>query len=293
MKGATMKITPESLKALVDFEVEGQRVRAVLEKAAADTTQLVRFMSRYASWNGLFGSGVSTLAGKIGRSRALFIEAGLPPVVSDRSVLVGSYFFDAARDEFDDRDTKHRDTHRCLAQATLLGFVQYARDVEKKSLFANEASLARLFDEPLWLVALRQRVAIGYGNGSADDHAGVFRAMGYHLGSEVLADQEFSTIDSTLRNVRKELVEHLSKTTVTIAEQEHNTYQWIRIHSGHGGGAEADHFEWAVRGVHRAFEYTPSSMHDALREQIDEGYREFARDHREFFTKVLADPIPG
>jgi hypothetical protein len=288
-----MKITPESLKALVDFEDEGARVKGVIEKAAADSAQLVRFMARYASWNGLFGSGVSSLAGKIGRSRSLFLEEGLPPAVSDRSVLVGSYFFDAARDEFDDRDTKHRDTHRCLAQATLLGFIDFARDVEKKPLFGDQAALGRLFDEPIWLVGLRQRVSIGYGLGSPDDYAAIFRSMGYHLGSEVLADQEFSVLDSTLRGTRKELADYLAAHTVTIAKQEHNSYQWIRIHSGHGGGAEADHFAWAVRGVHRAFDYTPESMHADLRDQIDEGYREFARDHREFFGKVLSDPLPG
>src|SRR5688572_20616291 len=105
-----------------------------MEGVAADPRRLCRFLARYASWNAVFGSGVSALSAKIGRSRSLFLEPGFALPIADRSVLVASYFFDAARDEFDDRDTKHRDTHRCLAQATLWGCLDWA--VEREGIAA-------------------------------------------------------------------------------------------------------------------------------------------------------------
>lgn len=280
-----MTIDANRFQALHDFKAASEGARAVFDHAFRAPRSMLCFMARYAAWNGLFGSGVSSLAGKIGRSRDLFREPGFPPAVADRSVLVASYFFDAARDEFDDRDTPHRDTHRCLAQATLLRMVHFARAKAGGDGFRDD-DLARLFAEPLWLTGLRNRVTVGYGVGTADGPAAVFRSIGYHLGSELLADQEFSQLDASLREGRPELVQHLAGETVTIAGQDHDAYQWIRIHSGHGGGAEADHFDWALSGARRAFEYVDPDLHEPLEHQVDEGYLDFVRDHREFFERV-------
>ncbi|MGE0784265.1 MAG: hypothetical protein AB7S26_01155 [Sandaracinaceae bacterium] len=279
-----MVIERAHLKALCDYEAEAANVRAAFNAASTDPVRLVRFLSYYTSWNSLFGSGVSSLAGKIGRSRALFREPGLPHAVADRSVLVASYFFDAARDEFDDRDTEHRDTHRCLAQATLIGALGWAR-TQSKAKELDDASLDAFLAEPMWLAALRHRVTVGYGGGTPDEASTVFRSIGYHLGSELLADQEFSQLDLCLRERCPGLVEHLEGNQVTIAGQAHDAYQWIGIHSGHGGGAEADHFDWALQGALRAFEFVDPADHTELRHQIEDGYVDFARDHREFFER--------
>lgn len=286
----TKSITREELNALVDPTTEGRRVRVVFEEAAKSLPKLLSLSTRYTSWNALFGSGVATLAGKIGRNTGLFIEEGFQPaVMADRSVLVASYFFDAARDEFDDRDTEHRDTHRCLAQAYLLGIMRYAREIAKDGRFDDAPFLKALTHEPIWLHSLRDRVAVGYGAGSADTRAAIFRAMGYHLGSELLADAEFSTIDETLRSTHPDLVEFLAKTEITIADQAHNTYHWLRIHSGHGGGAEADHFDWAIRGVDVAFRYIPAEDRAPMKRELELGYQDFARDHRTFFEYALTE----
>ncbi len=279
-----MEVTKESLRALHDPEKAGAEVRRVIEAAGETRLSLTRFVARYAAWNGLFGSGVACLAAKIGRSQGLFHEEGFPGPLADRSVLVASYFFDAARDEFDDRDTEHRDTHRCLAQATVAGLVESSKDEHPE---LREDRIVETLAVPMWLAALRDRVAVGYGNGTADELPSIFRAIGYHLGSELLADQEFSVIDETLRRLHGELVTELSGREVTIAGQPHRCYQWIGIHSGHGGGAEADHFEWAISGVRKAFEFVDSADHEALREQLDHGYRDFASDHDVFFSHVL------
>jgi hypothetical protein len=279
-------ITLERLQLVHDFGATHQQVERTVQNAAAHAASLVRFLGRYASWNGYFGSGVAALAGKIGRSRGLFRDPSEPVVaVADRSVHVASFFFDAARDEFDDRDTVHRDTHRCLAQAMLKGVLGYASRID--DVWRSAAQVNVLLAEPLWLKALQDRVAVGYGAGTPDDLASVFRSMGYHLGSEVLADQEFSLIDRTLKAAAPELVAFLEATRVSIAGQEHLAWSWIRIHSGHGGKAEAEHFAWAVQGVERAFRYVEPAFHADLERQVIGGFRDFARDHGEFFELVL------
>jgi len=281
-------VTREELQGLCDFAAHQGMVENAVRSALVDPRRRVRFLGRYASWNGFFGSGVATLAGKIGRSRGLFLDPQQPVrALADRSVYVASYFFDAARDEFDDHDTVHRDTHRCLAQSTLKGLVDFesARGAED---MADPRSLNALLDDPPWLTELNAKVASGYGAGSADELAPIFSAIGYHLGSELLADAEFTIIDATLRAEAPELVEHLLTTHVNIAGQDHVAYHWIAIHSGHGGGAEADHFDWATQGARLALRFVPETHHAALRRQMHEGFEAFARDHRKFFTRVNA-----
>ena len=110
--------------------------------------------------------------------------------------------------------------------------------------------------------------------------------MGYHLGSEVLADQEFSLIDAILREKGEGLAERLEASTVQIGPQAHNAYIWIRIHSGTGGAAEADHFAWATQGVNLALGYVPAELREDLVRQAERGFLAFAHDQREFFAQV-------
>jgi hypothetical protein len=279
------------LRALCDFGEHETIVTRALEEALGNPAARVRFLGRYAHWNGYFGSGVASLAGKIGRGRGLFLDPDEPVTAfADRSVFVASFFFDAARDEFDDRDTVHRDTHRCLAQAMLMGVARH----ESAGLpaLADPAALNKLLTVPRWLAHLSLKVASGYGVGTPDDLAGAFHAIGYHLGSELLADREFSLMDQTLRALAPELVESLRTKQVSIAGQEHFGYQWLSIHSGHGGGVEADHFEWAAQGVRLAYRFARPDTHDSMRGQLHAGFRDFAADHLEFFTNVNADPLP-
>lgn len=279
------KISRGELETLVNFSAHERMVHEAIGQALADPLQRLRFLGRYTSWNGLFGSGVAALAGKIGRSRRLFLDPDEPiEALADRSVYVGSFFFDAARDEFDDHESVHRDTHRCLAQATLKGLL--AIDAAQLPGLTDRHTVNALLAEPDWLQELNIRVAQGYGVGSADDLPGIFHAIGYHLGSELLADREFSIIDETLRYAAPALVQELLMKRVAIAGQEHVAYHWIAIHSGHGGGAEADHFEWATQGARLALRFTHEADHAVLKQRLVQGFVAFSHDHRRFFELV-------
>lgn len=278
-------ITQSELVALHDYKAGASGIKSALAQACESPEQLITFIARYTTWNALFGSGVASLAGKIGRSRGVFLSPHRSiAAVADRSVYVASFFFDAARDEFDDRATLHRDTHRCLAQSALQGIIDYYR---KDGLLRDDDDhINRLVAEPFWLKALNERVGIGYGASSSDQVAALFRSMGYHLGSELLADQEFSVIDETLNREMPDLTDFLKSHSVEIAGQAHRAYYWIEIHSGHGGAAEADHFNWAVKGVNKAFHYGPTELHEPLRHQVHLGFMDFVADHAEFFQSV-------
>jgi hypothetical protein len=284
-------ITTDELTALCDFAGLTARVNDPLCAALPDAEQRLRFFGRYASWNGFFGSGVATLSGKIGRAHGLFRDAAEPiDALADRSVFVASFVFDAARDEFDDHETVYRDTHRDLAQAFISGLIHFVHAGPHAAGFSERdpqfERLNQLLAEPEWLRTLNAHVATGYGAFLPDIHASLFQAIGYHLGSELLADREFSLIDRTLRQKLPQLVEFLRGHRETIGGHDHCAYQWIAIHSGDGGAVEEDHFAKAIEGANLALYYTPAELHVELRERLHDGFRLFDSDHRTFFSNV-------
>lgn len=280
-------ITAQDLISDDDLAERGRWVGTVIRAALSSPSSRVAFFGRYARWNGLFGSGVATLSGKIGRMTSTFVDPNEPiHALADRSVLVASYIFDAARDEFNDHTTKHRDTHRCLAQATVKGVI--AHEALQDPRFSSPTFVNGLFPSEAWLSALCTQVAQGYGHEQPDEALAVFEAMGYHLGSELLADQEFSVIDETLRNTQPDLAQALQNTTVHLGKAHHVAYAWISIHSGYGGGAEADHFEWATRGLRLALELTPEDQREAARAAMRVGFERFSAQHHRFFSQIEA-----
>lgn len=280
---AVTPILDESyFRALVDFGAVEARVRDRLA-SLADGEQVLRFFRHYASWNGSFANGVAALTSLVGSQRELFVERGFPRAVADRSNFVASFFFDAARDEYDDHINPMRDSHRCMAQASLICMKDYYG--------LPDALLDE--DEPEVLRRLNAGVLAGY-TGQAFAASGAvartFAAMGYHLGSELLADREFSLIDEHMRTKRIELVQHLMRSTVQLAGATHRCYAWVGVHSGHGGGVEADHFEHAAQGARHALAFLAAGEPDVAASALAEGFRAFDRDHATFFSIVAWPP---
>ena len=281
-------ITADDFISPTDLATTGDRVSRVITDAVTTPARRVLFFGRYAQWNGLFGGGVASLSGKIVRLRSQLLDPNEPIVaLADRSVLVASYIFDASRDEFNDRSTKHRDTHRCLGQAHLKGLL--AVEAVRNPLWAEPDQVNAFLATPSWLDNLCDSVGVGYGSQSGDRPAAVFQAMGYHVGSELLADQEFSTIDQALRTTCPDLVSAMETLEVAIGPQKHKAYSWLSIHSGYGGGVEADHFEWATRGVRLALDLTAPSERAERMNDLRRGFALFVDQHNTFFTQMSAE----
>ena len=240
-----------------------------LERAftgAKDPKQLLSVLGRYIQFNSAFGAGLANLAGEIAARQGLFRDADEPlKIAADRAAEVASDFFFAAVDEFDDRATPWRDTHRTLGQATLKGtgsFFGYTptqlNDIVHLDA-ATESALSRVWE--------------GYGVGTKLDDPRLFGAMGFHTGSEILADQEFVIIDRTLRRDRADLVSALEAMKVEILGQKHNAYYWIRIHTG----VEAEHFDAALKGVNNALKYYAGTEdRSKVKAWIMDGFKRFA-----------------
>ncbi len=107
--------------------------------------------------------------------------------------------------------------------------------------------------------------------------------MGFHVGSEILADREFVIIDQALKEKRADLVGHLKKTKVEILGEKHDAYYWVHIHTG----VEAEHFDAALRGVNSALRFYAGTHDPAeVKGWILGGFATFAKVQSEFMDAL-------
>lgn len=246
-------------------------------KQTASADELLCVLSRYIHFNSVFGSGVANLAGEIGSRQDLFRDSEeTVAIVADRSVEVAADVFFAAIDEFGHQNRIRRNTHRTLAQATLKAAGSFF------GLSGCELDqIAQPYD--VTMAAIR-RVRDGYRINQRVDEPKIFRAIGFHIGSEVLADQEFNVLDAFLRAEYPDLVEYLVKTKVPIGDAESIAYRWIQIHTT----VEADHFKAAVNSANLALRYYSGTEKQArIKGWILEGFKEFADVQNEFMRSLM------
>lgn len=275
---AHLAIGREDLKPILDGHSGNDALRAAFLGALAEPKRLLNVLCRYIQFNAAFGPGLANLSGEIAARQGLFRDKDEKVrLISDRAAQVASDFFHAAVDEFDDRATPWRDTHRTLAQACLKGMGGYFG-------FSSEK-----LDEILSLNQGTQdaidRVFFGYGVGAKLEDQRLFGGMGFHAGSEVLADQEFTIIDEVLEEKLPEMVQALKGMRVELVSEKHNAYYWISIHTS----VEADHFDAALQGVNNALRfYVGPDAPDTVKGWVLEGFRSFAKVQGDFMDGLAS-----
>jgi hypothetical protein len=270
-----LQIAREDLQPVLSVHHGTEALKVAVERATTPP-HFLSVMARYIQFNSAFGPGLANLAGEVAARQGLFRDPEEPvTILADRAAEVAADFFYAAVDEFDDRATPWRDTHRTLAQATLKGmgaFFGYTPAQLNDVLRLNPAT-----DDAI------DRVWEGYGVGAHLEEARLLGAMGFHTGSEILADQEFVVLDRALRERRPDLVAALEGMKIPILGERHNAYYWIRIHTG----VEAEHFDAALKGVNNALRfYAGTASREVVKEWILEGFRHFAEVQGTFMTSL-------
>ena len=153
---------------------------------------------------------------------------------------VAARVFAAAIDEFGDRDIPSHPTHRMLAQGVAKKGVRYFPNLSP----TKADQILESYQD------IDRRVCQGYGMGAQLDETEVFQSLGFHIGSELLADEEFRILDRTLRREYPELVQYLEQTPVAVSGTSLPGYHWLRIHTS----VEMDHFEHAVQAANVALQ---------------------------------------
>lgn len=273
-----MQINPKDIEGLADLH-EGDRLfRSALEASRQVPDRLLTILARYIHFNSVFGGGVANLAGEIAVRKEMFLDPGEEiSLIRDRSVSVAAAVFAAAVDEFGDTGTVARFTHRVLAQATLKFCAEFFSCTPEDLALLNIVS-----QEVLW--AMRD-VEAGYLLNQQVGDEEIFRGIGFHMSSEILADHEFRILDDHLLKHRSDLVEYLKTSPIVVDGDKVPGYRWIQIHTS----VEADHFAFAVRAANIALRYYRDQRNVAQAKQwVLQGFARFAEVQRDFLASIAA-----
>jgi hypothetical protein len=189
------------------------------------------------------------------------------PSLSDRSSRIASEVFFAAEDEYADRETGVRVTHRYLAQQILDQVLAYF-GLEDSDLGPRPST---------FIESVIEQVRQGYGTCRRLSDAELFRGLGFHVGAELLADEEFALIDHHITDGFPRLQEHLQSTRIPEGMP---AYQWISLHVQ----VEIEHFDHAVAAVILANEYYVGEEVDDVVESVLEGFKSFQEFQMRFFS---------
>lgn len=217
---------------------------------------LVCGLAQYIHFNSVFGGGVANLAGEIALRKDLFRDSSESiEMLADQSVEIASKIFFAAIDEFG-----RRKTHRTMAKDTLRALMQHGKYAAKNMNVAEATNIAI------------EDVSLGYCLNRSVTEAEIFHSIGFHMGSELLADEEFNIIDRFLQAKHGNLVQCLKS---------QDAYTWIQIHTT----VEADHFDAAVESANSALQYYVGSASEA-KAWILEGFSRFANVQSQFMSSL-------
>ena len=279
---ATTRFTTETFDNLFDRQTNDAHIEATVELAAVDPVKLYYFMQRYAYFNSFAGSLVARLASSIGISYELFRHEGISvSEQSDRGLEIAAKVFAATVDEHADAGA-NKVPHRTLAQATLKAVGEYAQ--------LGEIELNAIAHTPEWMQGIVTDLIDGY-QGKIDDLEALVTALGFHLGSELLADREYSLIDKVVRYTHRGqgFDTWLQGKQVLVGGKRLSPWYWIVVHGKYNAaGVEADHFEFALDALNLLAQYRPEA-NETIFNWASTGFLNFARLQERLFSDIQVE----
>jgi hypothetical protein len=187
------------------------RLQARLDSIDSDEAALC-FLHRFVLFNDALAARVPFLAGLIHLTPDLFVEPDVDEEFCRQcNGRIAAFVAEAASDEYQMTEEQSL-VHQYLSQLFFLGVLEH--------IGLDGKTFDRRFPVPDRLKALlgeaRERHFLTRG---AEP---LFAALGFHVGLEVFAHQEFNLVDTWLRERRPALVAHLRRG---------NSYRWLAIHT--------------------------------------------------------------
>lgn len=225
----------------------------------ADPSSLLKMMSQFIEFNSVFAAGVANLAGQVACRKEFFRDKNDKiDVLADRSCDIAALIYFAAIDEFD-----RKKTHRSTAQNTLHAMSQF--------LGYDNNKINKLTDIVNNTRRTTEKVRQGYCLSRKPAASDLFKGIGFHIGSEILAVEEFRILDSYLHTKHPAMVKYL---------QSSDSYQWIAVHPI----VEEDHFQAALEAANLALQYYKHNGQPKT--WILEGLTNFAAVQTEFMSSL-------
>jgi len=236
--------------------------------------QVINFIHRYSVFNGDFAGGVANLAGEFHIRGDIFKGDSNIDSINDRGSKIATEIYFAAEDEYADRQFKLRITHRQLAQELLKAVLDYFK--------VNHNNFQKLFPLNKKTNDVIKKVREGYCLNMKSIEDDLLRGLGFHIGSELLADQEFNLIDRFLRDNYPDLVKFLEDKN--IGHGDIKSYRWISLHTV----VEVEHLDHAFVAAERTMKYYKGKKsRKEVQRLIIEGFLNFAKLQKDFFSNIL------
>jgi hypothetical protein len=279
---ANSQFTIETFQNLFDRNQNDATIEETIELAAKNPIKLYYFMQRHAYFNSFAGSLVARLASSIGISYELFRNKDVSvSEQSDRGLEIAAKVFAATVDEHADAGAD-KVPHRTLAQVTLKAIGEYAN--------LSDTELNLIAQTPAWMKGIATDLINGY-QGKIDDIEALVTALGFHLGSELLADREYAIIDKVVRYTNRGVGfdAWLKGKQVTVGGKRLSPWYWIVVHGQHNStGVEADHFDYALDALNLLAAYRPES-HQTILKWASKGFLDFAQLQDRLFQDIQSE----
>jgi hypothetical protein len=266
----------QALVAWIEQTVRAAPNRGLLQNQLNSLTgrePLIRFLHRFLLFNDALAARVPFLAGLIHLSPDLFLDpaAGVR-FCRQRNGTVAAYVAQAASDEY--RMTQEGSmVHQHLSQEFFRGVMaffgidpegfDYQHPVPRTLQHLLAESRGKFFDEP------------------ATDR--VFAGLGFHIGLELFANEEFNLVDTYLRANHSDLVGAL--------EQPHHgqpPYLWLAVHTV----VEIHHYRAGLQAVRSALRYySRPAERAAMVAKVQSGFNGFVHLQRRYYEAILVDAV--
>jgi hypothetical protein len=241
--------------------------------AISSPAALLRFLHRFVLFNDALAARVPFVAGLIHLTPNLFLDPE-NGVEFCRQVngRVAAYIAEAASDEYRMIDGQNS-VHQHLSQMFFNGALAYFA-VDRGSFDCHNPYPARLEE---MLKEAREKFLVERSPET------IFRALGFHVGLEFFAGEEFNLVDSYLKGRHPELVAALQYDPGTGSD-----YAWLALHTV----VEVAHYRAGMEALNAALRYyrDPQEV-PIMTERIKEGFNAFIDLQSRYYDAIFCDAV--
>lgn len=258
------------VEAAIDAAPNRRRMQRQLDSIASKTA-LVRFLHRFVLFNDALAARVPFVAGLIHLTPNVFVDpAECVEFCRQANGRVAAYVAEAASDEYH-LDAERSSVHQHLSQKFLNGALGFCR-IDRTTFDRNHAPppvLTRILHEARTkFLAERSAPAI-------------FQALGFHVGLEFFAHQEFNLVDGWLRSRFPAIVAALEQ-----EQPDGANYTWLALHTI----VEIGHYRAGLEALKAALQfYRDPEQRPAMASLIKEGFNAFVDLQSRYYDAILCD----
>jgi hypothetical protein len=237
-----------------------------------DPDRLIRFLHRFVVFNDALAARVPFLAGLIHLTPDLFVDVAVAPgFLGQVNGRIAAHVAAAANDEYQMTPGCNM-VHQHLSQTFLRGALAHYRPAEMRG-FERDHPIP-----PAVGAVLSEARSIFF---AAPDAHAIFAALGFHVGLEFFANEEFNLVDRYLRRAHPALVAALEHGCPAEGD-----YAWLALHTI----VEVGHYRAGLEAVNQAVaQYRDPAAADEMAEAVMQGLAAFAALQQQFYQAVFAE----